>query len=218
MQMIKLLAPEAVEKIKEAFRNGAWLDGKETANGAAKDIKETIQIHESDTNFAPLFNQLKGHILNSDAINTTSFPRHIMNMRAMIYTNGGHYDWHVDAPYMYGFRSDISFTIFLSEPDSYDGGELLFDHGTHKNAFKGKVGDMCVYPTGVLHKVNPVTSGERFVLVGWMESFIKDNVDREQLFMALTEIDRLQKTFKIPSQEMDRLNRAIVHMRRTLST
>jgi len=218
MQWIKLLDPEAVEKIKETLRKGTWVDGKETATGTAKDIKETIQIHDNDTNFAPLFNQLKSHILNSDAVKTTSFPRRIVNMRAMIYTNGGHYDWHVDAAYMDGCRSDISFTIFLSEPDAYEGGEMVFDHYTHKNALKGRIGDMVVYSTGVLHKVNPVTSGERFVLVGWMESFIKDNDDREQLFMALTEIDRLQKTFKIPAQEMDKLNRAMTHMRRTLST
>ena len=79
-------------------------------------------------------------------------------------------------------RTDISFTLFLSEPDSYEGGELVIEHPGFSQALKPAAGDLVLYPSTSLHEVRPVTSGQRLVCVGWAESRVRDAAQREILF------------------------------------
>jgi PKHD-type hydroxylase len=95
---------------------------------------------------------------------------------------GMHYGTHVDDALMRGLRTDVSFTLFLSEPKSYGGGELVIEGTGGEDAFKLPAGSMIAYPATTLHRVNPVTRGERMVCAGWARSYVRDTAQRELLF------------------------------------
>lgn len=216
MKTFKLFDEKVAVGIKKAFSEGEWRDGRETARGNAKEFKNVLQITEKEEKFKQIFDGVKGALSNNLIFSDTVYPRHITNLRAALYRDGGYYDWHVDAAYMKPHRSDVSFTIFLSDPDEYEGGEMEFAETTEIIKHKGALGWIVYYPTGILHRVLPVTKGERFVLVGWVESFVKNNEDREQLSIATAEFNRLITQFEIPEQECYKLRRSLMHIRRIL--
>jgi PKHD-type hydroxylase len=98
------------------------------------------------------------------------------------YEPGMNYGSHVDDALMQGLRTDVSFTLFLSDPESYDGGELVIETASGEDAIKLDPGALVAYPTTTLHRVNEVTRGERLAVVGWARSFIRDAAQRELLF------------------------------------
>src|SRR5262249_55980935 len=101
------------------------------------------------------------------------------------------YGVHVDDALIGGIRTDISFTLFLSAPESYEGGELIIDTSAGEEAFKLGAGSILTYPATTLHRVAPVTRGERLVAAGWVRSFIRDPARRELLFDLETARRRL---------------------------
>jgi PKHD-type hydroxylase len=112
-------------------------------------------------------------------------PRRLASILVSRYQPGMGYGLHVDAPIMgepNHVRSDLSFTLFLSEPDSYDGGELAIETGGGETAFKLPARSAVCYPTGRLHRVRPIERGERIAIVGWVQSLVRDSAIREMLF------------------------------------
>jgi PKHD-type hydroxylase len=92
------------------------------------------------------------------------------------------YGTHVDDPLMGGTRTDLSFTLFLSDPTTYDGGALVVEASDGANEIKLPAGSLVLYPATTLHHVQQVTRGERLAVVGWVRSFIRNTEDREILF------------------------------------
>jgi PKHD-type hydroxylase len=92
------------------------------------------------------------------------------------------YGSHVDDALMGGMRTDISFTLFLSDPTSYDGGELIIDSASGEETFKLEAGALVAYPATSLHRVGAVTRGTRLAAIGWARSFVRDPAQRELLF------------------------------------
>ena len=109
-------------------------------------------------------------------------PRHVTPLLFSRYHDGMEYGTHVDDPLMYNLRSDVSFTLFLSDPATYTGGELVMETSGGEQAYKLNRGDMIAYPSTTLHRVNPVTSGERMAAVGWSQSYVRDQNQREILW------------------------------------
>ena len=97
-------------------------------------------------------------------------------------SKGMRYGRHIDNAYMSSGRADLSFTIFLSEKNQYEGGELLIENLTSENKFKLNRGEIIIYPSTYLHSVEEVTDGERLVFIGWIESYVKSIEEREYLF------------------------------------
>jgi len=93
-----------------------------------------------------------------------------------------HYGTHVDDALMHGMRTDVSFTLFLSEPESYDGGELVIESAAGEEAVKLSAGSLIAYPSTTLHRVTAVTRGARLAAVGWARSLIREAARRELLF------------------------------------
>ena len=93
-----------------------------------------------------------------------------------------HYGRHIDNPYMSSGRSDLSFTLALSNKDSYEGGELIIETLNSEEKFKLNAGQIIIYPSSYLHAVSKVNSGNRLVCVGWIESYVKSTEKREYLF------------------------------------
>ena len=92
------------------------------------------------------------------------------------------YGRHIDNSFMSSGRADLSFTIFLNCKESYEGGELLIENLNSEKRFKLNSGELLIYPSTYLHSVQEVTKGERFVCVGWIESYVKSIEEREYLF------------------------------------
>lgn len=92
------------------------------------------------------------------------------------------YGTHTDNAMMGNQRADVSFTVFLNQPTDYDGGELVIEGPDDEQDYKLSAGTALVYPSSTLHRVNPVTAGQRLVTVGWVQSLIRDPAQRELLF------------------------------------
>jgi PKHD-type hydroxylase len=109
-------------------------------------------------------------------------PRRFARLLVSRYRTGMEYGPHVDDPIMKGHRTDLSFTLPLSEPESYEGGGLCIDDGIEERVIRPRAGDAVLYPTSALHRVAPVTEGERLAVVGWVTSRVRDAARREVLF------------------------------------
>ena len=109
------------------------------------------------------------------------------------YVSGHRYGAHTDDACMqdehgWPLRTDLSFTLFLSDPNDYDGGALKFFEGTSERSYRPAAGSAVLYPTGLIHEVTPVTNGVRLACVGWLQSFIRRADQREVLF----DLDRVR--------------------------
>lgn len=193
MKIFKVFDKSVVDKINEIIDDLEWQDGRDTAMGAAKEIKRNFQIMPSNVGWKrlqPFVNA--AHSVNS--VQNFTFATNIISPRVASYSGGGYYDWHSDAALMAGNRADLSFSIFLRDPETYTGGELeiQLQAGVIKK-FKCEAGDMVVYPSALLHKVHPVTAGERRVMVGWVKSNVKDHAQREILHDLRLEIMKMKE-------------------------
>jgi len=169
-----------VEKLQCASSD--WRSGRETAGWHARQVKNNHQLDRNSQLHqqlsAGLVDQLRRHPL----IQAAAFPRLIHSILFSRSAVGEGYGRHVDNAWMAAGRSDLSFTVFLSEPDAYDGGALILESSSGEEPFRLPAGHALVYPSTQLHRVNPVTRGERLVAVGWIESRIRSAEQRELLF------------------------------------
>jgi PKHD-type hydroxylase len=115
-------------------------------------------------------------------LQAAAFPRRIHSLLFSRSGRGQGYGRHVDNAWMAAGRSDLSFTVFLSDPDAYSGGALVLELPAGEMAVRLPAGHALVYPSTLLHRVEPVTAGERLVAVGWIESRIRHADQREVLF------------------------------------
>ncbi|KAB2918584.1 MAG: Fe2+-dependent dioxygenase [Bacteroidetes bacterium] len=182
----QLISADKLPAIDELISRSDFVDGKLTATAAAKEVKNNTQIDIRNQQTLPLIQQ---HIV--DAMNRSPifqaaiFPRHIFPPLVSRYRAGMSYGWHVDSPLMGaypGMRGDIAMTIFLSEPDTYEGGELVVLSPTGEFSYKLAKGDAIVYPCTQVHCVKEVTKGMRQVAVTWIQSYIRDAGQRQTLF------------------------------------
>ncbi len=106
------------------------------------------------------------------------FSKNLISIRANSYSKGESYDWHVDSPHLDQKRTDISFTLFISDPDDYDGGELGTDDKGRLISVKLDAGSIFFYSTGMLHRVKEIRHGNRHCIVGWVESLVPEDLSR----------------------------------------
>ncbi|MFD3191201.1 Fe2+-dependent dioxygenase [Sedimentitalea sp. HM32M-2] len=165
----------------EAALNLQFEDGRKTAGAAARRVKDNLQAApgpETEAVLAKVRAGLTAHPLFA----ALAYPRGFARMIVSRTQGGGRYGDHVDNALMSGARSDLSFTLFLSEPDSYDGGELTISDRLEERQFKLSRGEALLYPSTTLHRVEPVTRGSRIVVVGWITSHVRHAEQREILF------------------------------------
>lgn len=159
-----------------------WVDGATSAMGGAKLVKRNIQLsHISDTYKALNMRVIEQLMEGSPTLETYIYPKKIINILFSRTSAGMHYGKHVDAAHTVQGRRDYSFTLFLSNPIDYEGGELILSVPPEQKAIKLEAGSIVIYPTKYLHEVREVTQGERIACVGWIESYIKKDDEREIL-------------------------------------
>ena len=171
----QLLNAEEINFIEKELEqeNQGWEDGKKTAGSHASIVKNNLQLNRTSDISKKLSLLIKQKILNNDLIKSFTLPKNIHGIMFTKSSKGMKYGRHIDNPYMSSGRSDLSFTMFLTKKNLYEGGELLIENLTSENKFKLNSGEIIIYPSTYLHSVQEVLNGERIVCVGWIESYIK---------------------------------------------
>ena len=173
LQVPQLISSEQQKVIDDLLSQSDFVDGKTTATAAAREVKKNTQIDITDQKTLPYIQQ---HII--DAINhnpdfqAAVMPRHIYPPLISRYRQGMSYGNHVD----------IAMTVFLSDPNTYEGGELEVQSPAGMLTYKLNKGDAIVYPCTQVHQVKEVTKGVRQVAVTWIQSHVRDAAKRQLLF------------------------------------
>ena len=180
----QLLNPEELKLLNDTLNkeNLPWEDGKKTAGNQASKVKHNLQLNKKSDISKKCAELISGKILSDYLIKSFTLPKKIHGTMFSKSTIGMKYGRHIDNSYMSSGRADLSFTIFLNYKDSYEGGELLIENMNSEKQFKLNSGEILIYPSTYLHSVQEVTRGERFVCVGWIESYVKSIEEREYLF------------------------------------
>ncbi|MES2142801.1 MAG: Fe2+-dependent dioxygenase [Pseudomonadota bacterium] len=177
----KLLSRAEAAAIRAAASTIEFGDGATTAGRHARAVKANAQALPSP-GLDAIRAKATAALEASALFRAAARPRHVTPLILSRYRQGQTYGTHVDDAMMGGLRTDISFTLFLSEPESYDGGELVLEDMFEPRAIRLGAGDLFLYPSTALHRVEPVTRGERLALVGWVQSLIREPGRREILF------------------------------------
>ena len=180
-----VLAAEELEQIHLAIKDAEFAEGKRTAGQYAKVVKSNQQL-SGDTEAAAIVREIVNQALNrNDLFQLAVRPKIIRPVLCSRYEPGMSYGCHTDNALMGDediSRTDVSLTLFLSDPLTYSGGELAIDTSLGEQLFKLAAGAAIVYPSTFLHRVTEVTSGVRVAAVTWVQSFIRNASDRELLF------------------------------------
>ena len=194
-----VLDHEQIIQVRTALDGADWTDGRETVGTQGAQVKRNQQLPDA----SPLRRQLGEAVLAALAKNpvyhAATLPMRTLPPRFNRYEGGGHYGFHVDGAVMAldpisQLRSDISCTLFLSEPDDYDGGELIVSDTYGEHEVKLPAGDLIVYPSSSLHRVQPVTHGTRLAAFFWVQSLVRDDSRRRLLFELDTSIQTLTQS------------------------
>ena len=180
----QLLNPQEINLLKEnlTLKDLPWEDGKKTAGSHAAKVKNNLQLDRSSNISKKCTELIEKKILNDVLIKSFALPKRIHGTMVTKSLQGMKYGRHIDNAFMSSGRADLSFTIFLNEKDKYSGGELLIEGLNSEDKFKLDSGGIIIYPSTYLHSVLEVFSGERLVVVGWIESYVKSIEEREYLF------------------------------------
>jgi PKHD-type hydroxylase len=182
-----VLSKEELKKIHHTLNRGKFLAGEETAGWAAKSVKKNLQWYAEPSVEADLTNTLTTRLVTHSEFSTTTYAKKIAPFLFSESKENGGYGNHVDDALMGAdtiIRSDISCTVFLSEPQDYKGGELVFSIGAQQLSYKLPAGHAIIYPSTTLHRVEPVTEGTRRVAITWLESYVR-NADQRGILSDL---------------------------------
>lgn len=184
----QVLSKAEVADIRRQLDTAGWGDGAGTAGAQAVGIKHNQQLSAE----SPVFRELSGRIAQAlsrhPLFMSAALPKHILPPMFNRYENGGHYGNHIDNAIQTDrftglkVRTDVSTTVFLSEPEEYEGGELIAEDSYGCHEVKLPAGDAIVYPSTSLHRVEPVTKGVRVASFLWTQSLVRDAWRRAMMF------------------------------------
>lgn len=183
-----VLTPDELKRFRELLGQAQWQDGRATAGHVAVRAKANEQLSHDD----PLGQQLSEFLLERlgkiSHFIAAALPLKVLPPRFNRYTGGGSYGDHIDNAIFSvpgagaRIRGDLSSTLFLSDPDDYDGGELIIQGEFARHQFKLPAGQMILYPASTFHQVTPVTRGARLAAFFWTQSLVREHSRRALLF------------------------------------
>lgn len=207
----KLLDADEVRQFRDRLADANWIDGSQTAGSRSAAVKQNLQLDLQDTTARELGNLILNKLGYHPTFVSASLAETIWPPVFNLYQDGGHYGTHSDAALMrlpetnLTIRSDLSATLFLSNPDEYEGGELLIEESFGAQEVKLEAGDMVLYPSSSLHQVTPVTRGQRICAITWMQSAVADTLARSMLFDMDQSIQSLSVGREKDDPDIDRL-------------
>lgn len=199
LRLPQVLDAAALARAAALLQDAPWQDGRATAGAQARTVKNNQQLPADH----PASGELRALVLDGlqrhPLFFSAALPKKILPPRFNRYSGASNaYGAHIDNAILHDasglrLRGDLSCTVFLSDPHSYDGGELVIDHGFGQERVKLPAGDAVLYPASHVHRVEPVTRGQRLASFFWIESLVRDPEQRRLLFeldMNLLELRR----------------------------
>jgi PKHD-type hydroxylase len=193
----EVLSKEQVAGMRRAMEAAEWTDGRQTVGPQGAQVKRNLQLPDASPLRRELGEAVVAALARHPLYHAAALPLRTLSPRFNRYEGGGEYGFHIDGAVMatgdsdVHVRSDISCTLFLSEPEEYDGGELIVSDTYGEHEVKLPAGDAIVYPSSSLHKVTPVTRGARFASFFWVQSLVRDDSARKLLLELDTAIRHL---------------------------
>lgn len=213
IQLPALLKEEELVRIESLVSKASFVDGKMTASLAAKAVKENRQIDPKDAILQEIHEVLNGALQRNALFQVTALPRSVHPFLISKYGAGQYYGWHVDSPVMGmpPIRTDLAMTVFLSDPATYTGGELVLQTGAGIVNLKPPKGDAIIYPCQYVHGVNEIKSGERLAAVTWIQSAVR-SPEQRQLLMQLNQVHSILLQKDMQAQETQLLLQTYSHL------
>lgn len=208
-----VLSAEDLDAVREALARTRFVDGRATAGFAAREVKHNRQADATDKVLDPVRSMVAARIMANDLFRIAARPKQLTPLLFSRTEAGMQYGEHVDDALMGGMRTDVAFTLFLDDPESYDGGELVIVSAAGDDAIKLPAGSMVVYPATTLHRVAEVTRGVRHGVAGWARSLVRDAARRELLF----DLDTARRTIFMrdgKSHEFDLISKSLANLLR----
>ena len=206
LEIPKVLNAEQLLLVRDKLNaaGDAWVDGRATAGHQGAQVKRNLQINEHAPIAIELGDLILAELERHPLFISATLPHHVYPPMFNLYQGGMAFGSHVDGAIRQvpgsrlKIRTDISVTLFLSEPDTYDGGELLIEDTYGVQSVKLPAGHMIVYPATSLHQVKPVTRGARLAAFFWVQSMIRDDGQRTLLYDLDSAIQRLNQSAADP--------------------
>lgn len=195
-----VLTPEQVALCRQKLEAADWVDGRVTAGYQGVQVKDNRQLPENSPVARELGELVLAALERNPLFISATLPVRVYPPMFNRYESEEHFGLHVDNSVRLlpgtgiKFRTDVSATLFLANPDEYDGGELQIEDTYGRHAVKLPAGDMIVYPSTSLHCVTPVTRGARLASFMWIQSMVREDAQRSLLFEIDTAIQRLNQT------------------------
>jgi PKHD-type hydroxylase len=209
-----VLNGKQLQTVRQLLAHAPFVDGKLSAGLAAKRVKHNEEVAQDAAQLKQLNDIVMGSLVANPVYRNGALPQRVAAPFYVRYTAAMGYGDHVDDPVMgpgSRYRSDIAVTIFLSNPQSYEGGELIVRTSFGDRDIKLAAGDGVMYPASSLHRVAPVSRGERLVAVTWVQSLVRDAAKRELLYELNLAREKLLQTLP-DAEETGRVNAAYVNL------
>jgi len=184
----KVLSKAQVIEASSMLEQADWVDGKTTAGHLALDCKNNLQLPTDSTEGQQLGDFILARLHDHPVFNSAALANKILPPMFNCYQSAGEFGNHIDNAIRFvpgshvKIRTDISITVFLSEPESYEGGELIIEDTYGQQSVKLAAGDAVLYPSTSTHRVTPVTQGRRLASFFWIQSLIRSDEQRRILF------------------------------------
>ena len=184
LEIDPVLMPAEVQRLRELAAAARFVDGR--ISNPHNTAKNNLQVDRQDAAYQESGRILSAALARNEEFRNYAFPKIVPPPMLCRYERGMNYGVHTDQAFLpvgpRALRSDVSCTIFISDPETYEGGELAIHLGGRRVDIKGRAGSAVVYPSNMLHEVRPVTSGERLVAITFVESQIADPNQRALLY------------------------------------
>ncbi len=182
-----VLSSEEAACCRGRLEAAAWADGRATAGAQSVGAKHNLQLDEQAPEARELGELILGRLGRNPDFISAALPARVFPPLFNRYEDGMAFGAHIDNAIRVGgqprtrLRTDLSCTLFLSDPGDYDGGELLIEDRFGAPAIKLPAGDMALYPASSVHRVAPVTRGARLAAFFWIQSMVRDDGQRALL-------------------------------------
>ena len=191
-----VLTPAQVAEARRLLDAADWIDGRATAGHQGAHVKRNRQLPPDSPAGREIGNRILAALGQNPLFMSAALPLHVLAPTFNRYEGGEAFGDHVDGamrflPNGQRMRTDLSCTLFLTDPETYDGGELIIDDVYGPRSVRLPAGHMILYPATSVHRVTPVTRGVRLASFFWLQSMIRDATQRALLFEMDTAIQRL---------------------------
>jgi len=183
----QVLTPDELQTLNARLDGGSWIDGRASVGPQGAQVKRNRQLDDKSPLAAELSQFVTRALLRHPMFLSAALPLEILPPFFNRYSGGEHYGDHVDGAIRYlpngkALRTDVSATLFLAEPESYEGGDLVVRDTYGEHLVKLPAGDLVLYPSTSVHHVEPVTTGERQCAFLWLQSMIREDAQRAALY------------------------------------